>query len=48
MNIERSTISQTTKIAKTEQDNRYWLVLPYAGNKGEKIFKSMNKFLSRV
>ena len=45
MNIERSAINQTTQ---NEQDKRHLLVLPYAGNKGEKILKSMNKFSSRV
>ena len=45
MNIERSTINQTTQ---NEQDKRHLLVLPYAGNKGEKILKSMNKFSIRV
>ena len=45
MNIERSTINQTTQ---NEQDKRHLLVLPYAGNKGEKILKSMNKFSTRV
>ena len=44
MNIERSTINQTTQ---NEQDKRHLLVLPYAGNKGEKILKSMNKFSTR-
>ena len=41
MNIEHSTINQTTQ---NEQDKRHLLVLPYAGNKGENILKSMNKF----
>ena len=31
-----------------EQENRHLLVLPYAGNKAEKIMKSMNKFSSQV
>ena len=41
MNIERSTINQTTQ---SEDDKRHLLVLPHAANKGEKILKSMNKF----
>ena len=45
MNIERSTINQTTQ---NEQDKRHLLVLPYAGNKGEKILKSMNKLSTQV
>ena len=45
MNIERSTINHTTQ---NKQDKCHLLVLPYAGNKGEKILKSMNKFSSRV
>ena len=45
MNVERLTINHTTQ---NEQDKRHLLVLPYAGNKGEKILKSMNKFLTRV
>ena len=45
MHIERSTINQT---AQNEQDKRHLLVLPYVGNKGEKILKSMNKFSTRV
>ena len=45
MNIERSTINQTTQ---NEQDKRNLLVLPYAGKKGEKILKSINKFSTRV
>ena len=45
MNIERSAINQTTQ---NEQDKRHLLVLPYAGNKGEKILNSMNKFSTRV
>ena len=38
MNIERSAINQT---AVNEQEKRYLSVLPYAGNKGEKIFQSI-------
>ena len=34
MNIERSTINQTIK---NKQEKRHLLILPYAGNKGEKI-----------
>ena len=45
MNIEHSTINKTTQ---NEQDKYHLLVLPYAGNKGEKILKSMNKFSTRV
>ena len=45
MPIERSAINQT---AQNEQDKRHLLVLPYVGNKGEKILKSMNKFSTRV
>ena len=45
MNIERSTINQTTQ---NEQDKRHLLVSPYAGNKGEKISKSINKSSTRV
>ena len=45
MNVERLTINHTTQ---NEQDKRHLLVLPYAGNKGKKILKSMNKFLTRV
>ena len=45
MNIKRSTINQT---AQNEQDKHHLLVLPYAGNKGEKILKPMNKFSTRV
>ena len=45
MNIECSTINQTAQI---EQEKRNFLVLPYAGKKGEKILKSMNKFSSPV
>ena len=45
MNIEHSTINQTTQ---NEQDKYHLLVLLYAGNKGEKILKSMNKFSTRV
>ena len=45
MNIERSTINQTSQ---KEQDKRHSLVLLYAGNKGEKILKSINKFSTRV
>ena len=41
VNIERSTINQTTQ---NEQDKRHLFVMPYAGNKGVKILKSMNKF----
>ena len=44
MNIKRSTINQT---AQNVQD-KHLLLLPYAGNKGEKILKSMNKFSTRV
>ena len=43
--IERSTIDQT---AQNEQKKCHLLDLPYAGNKGEKILKSINKFSSRV
>ena len=42
MNIGRSAINQTTQNEQTSS------VLPYAGNNGEKILKSMNKFLKRV
>ena len=45
MNIEASTINQT---AQNEQHKRHLLVLPYAGNKGGKILKLMNKFSTRV
>ena len=45
MNIKHSTINQT---AQNEQDKHHLLVLPYAGNKGEKILKSMNKFSTQV
>ena len=45
INIERSAINQTSQ---NEQDKHHLLVLPYAGNKGEKILKSMNKFSTRV
>ena len=45
MNIECSTINQT---AQNDQEKRHLLVLPYAGNKGEKILKPMNQFSSRV
>ena len=45
MNIECSTINQ---IALSEQEKHHLLVLPYAGNKREKILKLMNKFTSRV
>ena len=45
MNIERSTITQT---ALNDQEKHHLLVLPYAGNKGETILKSINKFSSRV
>ena len=45
MNIERSTINQT---AVNEEKKHHFLVLPDAGNKGEKILKSRNKFSSRV
>ena len=45
MNIEYLTVNQT---ALNEQEKRHLIVLPYAGNKGEKILKSRNKFSSRV
>ena len=45
MNIERSTINQTTQ---NEQDKLHLLVLLYAGNKREKILKWMRKFSTRV
>ena len=45
MNIERSTINQT---AQNEQDKHNLVVLPYAGNKGENILKSMTKLSTRV
>ena len=45
MNIRRATINETTN---NEQYKLHLLVLPYAGNKGEKILKSMNKFSTRV
>ena len=45
MNNKCSTINQTTL---NEQEKRHLSVLPYAGNKGEKILKLMNKFSSRV
>ena len=45
MNIERSTINQTTQ---NEQGKRHLLVLPYAGNKRKKILKSINKFSTRI
>ena len=45
MNIERSTINQSTQ---NEQDKRHLLVLPDAGNKREKILKSVNRFSTRV
>ena len=45
MNIERSTITQT---ALNDQQKRHLLVLLYAGNNGETILKSINKFSSRV
>ena len=45
MNIECLTINQT---AKNEQDQHNLLVLLYAGNKEEKILKSINKFSTRV
>ena len=44
MNIERSTINQT---AQNEQDKHNLVVLPYAGNKGENILKSMTKLSTR-
>ena len=46
MNIESSTINQT--VLNEHQKKRYLLVIPYAGKKGEKILKSMNKFSSQV
>ena len=45
INIDCSTINQT---ALDEQEKRHLLVLPNAGNKGEKILKSMNKFSLQV
>ena len=45
MNIECSTINEAVL---NKQDKRHFLVLPYAGNKGEKILKSMNNFSSEV
>ena len=45
MNIERSTINQTTQ---NEHDKHRLLALPYVGNKGEKILKSMNKSSTQV
>ena len=45
MNTERSTINQT---ALNEQEKRHFSVLPHAGKRGEKILKSIKKFLSRV
>ena len=45
VNIKHSTINQT---AQNEQDKHHLSVLPYAGNKGEKILKSMNKFSTQV
>ena len=45
MNIERSTINQS---AVNEEKKNHFLVLPDAGNKGEKILKSRNKLSSRV
>ena len=39
MNIERSV---TTRTAQNEQEKRHLLVLPYFGNKGEKILKSFH------
>ena len=45
MNIERSTINQTTQ---NEQDKLHLSVLLYAGNKREKILKWMRKFSTRV
>ena len=45
MNIERSTINQTTQ---NKQNECHLLVLPYAGNNGEKILKSMNKISTQV
>ena len=41
MNIKTSTIKQTTL---NEKEKRHLLFLLYAGNKGEIIMKSMNKF----
>ena len=43
MNIEQSTINETIL---NEQEKCQLLVLPYAGNKGEKIMKSVNKFIT--
>ena len=43
--LKRSTINQTVL---NEQEERHLLILPYTGNKGEKILKLMNKFLSQV
>ena len=43
--IERSAIDQT---AQNEQKKCHLLDLPSAGNKGERILKSINKFSSRV
>ena len=43
MNIEASTINQT---AQNEQYKRHLLVLPYAGNKEEKIL--INKFSTQI
>ena len=43
--LKRSMINQT---ALNEQEKHHLLILPYTGNKGEKILKLMNKFLSQV
>ena len=45
MNIECSTINQS---ALNEQEKRHLLIFPYAGNKGKKILKLVNKFSSQV
>ena len=36
------------QIAQNKEEKRHLLVLPYPGNKGEKILKSINKFSSWV
>ena len=45
MNAECSAINET---ALNEQEKRYLLFLPYAGNKEKKILKLMNEFSSQV
>ena len=45
MSVEHSAINQT---AINEQEKRHLLVSSYVGNIGEKLWKSTNKFSSRV